>query len=396
MTRLAVIGTKGIGRTHVEAIKSLDGCELVAVCDVNANEARACGEQHECPHYIDLDRMLREEKPDGLCICAPHWFHAPIALDAFAAGVHVLTEKPMAVTVEDAEMMIDAAGEAGCLLGVVFQHRMDPVNQKAREIVSSGRIGEIHRTMLTAAWFRPEAYYRSDAWRGTWRGEGGGVLLNQAPHTIDLFLWISGMMPEIIDAKAETFMHKIEVEDRASALLRYPNGATGYIHASTAEFPTLHRLEFAGDRGRLVLDNEIDGGIDLTVIDGSAREFCRKAPEPSSAPIASRVDTGVGAGTGRKAGEFEPVGGHDLMIADFAAAIREGREPAVPGEEGLKSLEIANAITLSSQQRAKVAMPIPRRAYSELVELLAGRPTKRRKRRSTTKKGRRERWKSPR
>jgi predicted dehydrogenase len=385
LTRLAVIGTKGIGRTHVETIASLDGCELAAVCDVNAKEARSCGEAHGCPHYSDLDRMLSEEKPDGICVCTPHWHHPPIALKAFETGVHVLTEKPLAVTVEDAERMIDAARAAGCILGVVFQHRMDPVNVKAREIVSSGQIGEIHRTMLAAAWFRPEAYYRSDAWRGTWKGEGGGVLLNQAPHTIDLFLWISGMVPETLCATTETVLHSIKVEDRASALLRYPNGATGYIHASTAEFPTLHRMEFAGDRGRLVLDD----GIDLTVADGSIREFSKSAPEPSSTPTATPVDVKVAEKSKGKAGELKPVGGHDLMIADFAEAIREGSAPAVPGEEALKSLEIANAITLSSHRRAEVDLPIPRRAYSELVGLLAGRAGKRRKRRSTTKKRRR-------
>lgn len=388
MTRFAVIGTKGIGRTHIEAIKSVDGCELAAVCDVNTEEARACGEEHGVPGHTDLDRMLRDEKPDALCICAPHWFHPPIAMKAFASGVHVLTEKPLAVTVEDAERMIDAAQAAGRLLGVVFQHRMNPVNAKAREIIASGRIGEIHRTMLTAAWFRPEAYYRSDDWRGTWKGEGGGVLLNQAPHTIDLFLWISGMMPESLNATAETVLHDIEVEDRASALLRYANGATGYIHASTAEFPTLHRMEFAGDRGRLVLDDELGTGIHLTIIDGSTREFSKSAPEPSSAPTASRVEVDSGAKAEGKAGELKPVGGHDVLIADFAEAIRDGRAPAVPGEEGLKSLEIANAITLSSHRRAELDLPIPRRAYSELIGLLAGRTAKRRKRRTTKKKRR--------
>ena len=385
MTKLAVIGTKGIGRTHVEAIKSIEGCELAAVCDVNAEEAHRCGEAHCCAQYTDLDEMLKKEKLDGVCICTPHWYHLPIALKAFDAGVHVLTEKPLAVTVEDAERMIDAAKAAGCVLGVVFQHRMDPVNAMAREIVESGRIGEIHRTMLEAAWFRPEAYYRSDAWRGTWKGEGGGVLLNQAPHSIDLFLWISGMMPQSVYGRTETVLHSIEVEDRASALLRYPNGATGYLHASTAEAPALHRMEFAGDKGRLVLDD----GIGLTVIDGSAREFCKKAPEPSSTPKASPVEVDVGGKSDGKAGAFKPVGGHDLLIDDFARAIREGRPPAVPGEEALKSLELANAITMSSHRRAAVALPIPRGAYSELVALLVGRPGKKRKRRPTTKKSKR-------
>ncbi len=351
---------------------------LAALCDVDPDAAGASSAEYGVPGYTELDEMLEKEKLDGITICAPHWFHPPIAIAAFEAGVNVLTEKPVAVTVEDAEKMIAAAREAKKTLGVVFQHRTDPLNAKAREVVASGSLGELHRLALTAAWFRPEVYYTSGAWRGTWKGEGGGVLLNQAPHSLDLFQWISGMMPDRVYGRADAFLHEIEVEDRASALLHYPNGATGYIYASTIEYPSFRRMEFAGDRGKLVLDGS---GMRLSLFDRPLREFSLTTDDETGEPGLQLRDVPAEPDEEGGVGGFRPLKGHRDVIADFAKAIRGHREPMVTGIEGLKSLELANAIILSSHRGEAVGVPIPRKSYSELMRLLAGRKPPRRRRR---------------
>jgi predicted dehydrogenase len=369
--RLAVVGIKGMGREHIRAISAVEGTVLATVCDVDAEAARACSEDLGVPCYADYGQMLSKEasRLDGVALSTPHPLHAGEALAAFEAGLHVLTEKPMAVTVGEADGMIEAARRAKRKLGVIFQQRTEPRHAAARKLVAEGRLGEIGRTLLVTSWFRTNAYFRSAPWRGTWRGEGGGILLNQAQHQLDLLQWIAGMTPDRVEGEIETVAHGIEVEDRASALLHYPNGATGYVHASTVEAPSRTRMEFAGDRGRLVIEGE---GLELTVLDGSSREFI-EASEERSARMGHRVE-GLGPLP-------EPEGrGHEPVIADFARAVRTGREPMVPGEEGRKALELANAIVLSSHRGEPVSLPVPRKVYSDLVRILAGRKARRRRR----------------
>jgi len=367
--RLAVVGTKGIGRKHIEAINAVPGCELVAICDVDADEAKACGGEFSVPCYVELDQMLAKEHLDAIAIATPHWYHPSIAIKAFGAGLNVLTEKPMAVTVEDAEKMIEASHKHSKMLAVVFQQRAVPMNIKARELIESGAIGEIQRTLLVAPWFRTNAYYSSGSWRGTWKGEGGGVLLNQAPHSLDLFLWISGIRPSRLYGKAETVQHRIEVEDRATALLEYENGATGYLYASTVEAPDNVRMEFAGDKGRLLLGDKIE----LCRLEVSSKEYNETTDEIWGSPKAAWETIEVPVPDRLRQG-------HEAVYEDFADAVSNGRRPMVTGEEGLRSLELANAITLSSQRNESVDIPIPRKAYSELVALLAGRASRRRRR----------------
>lgn len=386
MVRLGVVGLGVVSGTHIKAAKSLDSCELVCVCDADAERVRRASEEHGVPGYTSLDEMLAKERPDGVTVCTPHRSHPAVASAAFAAGCHVLTEKPMAVTVEDAERMIAEAEEAKRVLAVVLQHRWEPVNARARELVASGALGEVRRVLMVNAMFRPDAYYRSDAWRGTWKGEGGGVLVNQAAHALDLLIWIAGMMPDRVTGQVETALHEIEVEDRASALLHFANGATGYVHCSTCEAPGSLRIEVAGDRGRLALDlsmapskaSEAAGSLRFAGLDASLAEFSRTSSEVLAEPAGEWKDL-TPAGTA-----LAPTG-HAAVVRDFVEAISAGREPAVPGREGLKSLELANAIVFSSHRNEGLDLPVPRRAYTEFVGLLTGRPTRRRRRRTTTR-----------
>ena len=189
---------------------------------------------------------------DAVIIATPHYFHPPIALDAFARGVHVLSEKPLAVTVGAADSMIAGAQKSGLKFGVMYQMRAEPQNQAAKQVVESGVLGDIYRTSLTMGWYRSQAYYNSGGWRATWNGEGGGVLFNQAPHYLDLFAWLGGL-PKTIMGQTRTRLHDIEVEDEAFATLEYANGAHGYLYASTTEIPNHNMLEICGDKGKLVL-----------------------------------------------------------------------------------------------------------------------------------------------
>jgi len=370
--RLAVVGTKGVGQAHIRAIRSTSGCALAAICDIDQAEAEARSRELGVPGYSDVGAMLAREKLDGLCICTPHWFHPEIALAAFESGANVLCEKPLAVTVEDGERMIAAARAAKKLLAVSFQYRTAPLNTKAREIVASGRLGEVQRTLVVSNWYRPEAYFRSAPWRGTWKGEGGGVLLNQAQHALDLVLWISGLVPERVTGETATLMHKIEVEDRACALVHYRNSATGYVFASTTEAPSGTFIEIACDKGRLTLDEKL---LRVGELERSCAEFMESSPEKFAEPKCTWEEFRAEAFAGVK-------WGHEVVVADFADAIRTGRAPMITGEDGLKALELANAIVLSGQRGEPVGMPVPRKAYSEMVALLAGRSSRRRRRRS--------------
>lgn len=376
---LAVVGVKGIGRTHIAAIGQVLDCELRAVCDIDKELASAASGEFGVPAYTKLAEMLEKETLDGITICTPHWFHPPIAVEAMKAGVHALTEKPMAVTVEGADKMIRASKETGRVLAVVFHQRTFPQHRKAKEIVASGRLGELMRLSLVSPGFRNNFYYKSGDWRGTWSGEGGGVLLNQAPHNLDLFVWISGMTPELVTGRTETVLHPIEVEDRASALLQYGNGATGYVHVSTTEAPGGQRMELAGDKGVMVLEGNT---IRIATLRTPLREFNETCEEMWASPGADWEEMTVER---VKQNEGELVG-HPAIIADFCEAIRTGREPLVTGEDGIRSLELANAMILSSQRGEPVRIPVPRKAYSGMVRLLAGKRRPRRRRKSKRKR----------
>lgn len=352
---IAVIGTKGMGRGHIRAVRDTPGFELRAICDAAPDEAHACSEEFGVPGYLNHRDMLdADRKIKAATICTPHWFHPDIAVDCAKRKVHVLTEKPMAVTVRGADRMIAAHKKARTILAVVFQNRFSGANAKARRLVASGRVGTIHRVLMTTIWFRTQAYYDSGDWRGTWAGEGGGVLVNQATHDLDLMQWITGMMPVEVTAVCETAAHKIAVEDRASSLLRYANGATGYFHASTTELPGHRRLEIAGDRGVLLLE-------------GDTLQLCR-LKKPLSASFAGGAVWGKGEVEWRDVAPLKPkLSGHLAQIRDFHRAIAGRRKPAVPGEDGRNSLELANAMQISSFTGKPAKLPVSRAAYERLM-----------------------------
>jgi UDP-N-acetyl-2-amino-2-deoxyglucuronate dehydrogenase len=358
---LGVVGPSGvIGRKHVAEVAASPYARLVAIHDVNQDPAREQAAELNTKHHADLDSLLADPEIDAITIATPHPTHLAIALQAFEAGKHVLTEKPVAASPAEADEMVDAARAAGLTLGVVFQNRLRPDAIRVKQLVDEGYLGKLYRTSIMMASFRAQGYYDSAPWRGTWKGEGGGALFNQGVHYLDLFQWLGGMPVNVV-GQAGTLMHDIEVEDSASALVEYASGAQGYIHCNTVQIPSDTRIELWGERRGIVMTDD-----DITVYEPEVGllEFSKRERDNAFAKptlISSALDVPVTSAD------------HQDAIDDFANAIAEGREPAVPGHEGLKSLELASAIILSSCRRESVDLPIDRKAYDELVDELAER-----------------------
>jgi predicted dehydrogenase len=273
----------------------------------------------------------------------------------------VLTEKPVAVTALAAEQTHQVHAEhPEVLYAVMFNQRTYSTWAKVRQLVREGAVGEVQRMNWTVTtWFRPDAYYRSGTWRATWAGEGGGVLLNQCPHNLDLLQWILGQPDKVTAQVGLGRFHDIEVEDQVQALLEFPGGATGTFATTTGEAPGTNRLEIAGDRGRIVTDGGPD--IELTQTAVSVRDFCRTSPDPFAAPPATttRIQT-----DGRKPD-------HPLVTQNFIDAIRHGTPLLAAGEEGLASVELANAMLQSGLRHQTVSVPTDRQAYDRMLRELA-------------------------
>jgi predicted dehydrogenase len=355
MHGFAVVGVKGVGATHVSGIRSLPNARLAAVVDVDEAAAQAVAAECGCRAYRDVEAMLAESEDVAIVnIATPHPSHPAIALAALSAGKHVIVEKPMAITAREAERMVAAARAADRRLGVNYQARTVPRNQTIRRIVRE-ELGDLYRVSSFSGGVRTQAYYESAPWRGTWAGEGGGVLMNQAPHNLDLFTWFCGS-PRQVRAWTTTQLHAIEVEDMADALLLYENGAVAHLHANTLDVPSCNRLEFMGRRGALVAD---DAGLRRARRAQPLDEFIRTAPEMWGKLEASWEPVELPEANGPR--------GHAAIAADMIAAIEEGRPPVCPGEEGVASVELANAMILASFRGKTVDLPLDRDEYDALL-----------------------------
>jgi predicted dehydrogenase len=352
--RFGVIGTGGMGMGHVGT--NIEEAKLTAVCDISPEAAKKASEKGDVPSFSKPEDLLDSGLADMVIIATPHYFHPTIAIEAFKRGLHVLSEKPITVTVSQADAMIQAAKDSGKQFGVMFQNRTINRNRLAKKIIDDGRLGEIYRTNLIMGWFRSQAYYDSGTWRATWTGEGGGVLINQAPHFLDMFTWLGGM-PSVIDGRVRTRMHDIEVEDEAFALLEYPNGASGYLYASTTEVPGTERIEICGDKGKLLLDG---GSIRLWEVEPSIRDFNENSEAMWGDPKATEVPL-----------EYEKGGGaHADVTRNFARSILYGEDLIAPGAEGINAVEMINGVILSGKRNKPVSLPVDRAEYDALLEEL--------------------------
>jgi predicted dehydrogenase len=358
--RMAVVGLKGIGGTHLRAIEHVPEVKLVAVCDVLPEVAERIGRERGVPHYISFDDLLADPKVEAVSLGTPHHLHAPQAIAALDAGRHVLTEKPMARTARECDAMIEAAHRAKRCLGVCHQYRATAANLHARRLIEAGTLGPLLRLLWTSNSMRTQAYYDSDAWRGRWETEGGGVLINQTVHDLDLLCWLAGPPAEVAGVVGR-LSHDTQVEDLACAAIRMANGALCAFQVSITDAPGSAVKELAGDRATLTLGSELELSRPQTAV----REFIGTSPEMwGKLPVDRETIPPDPA----------PRTGHPFIFQDFAHAVREGREPFVPGEQGRWAIELVNGILMSHVLGRRVPLPIDRDEFDRVLERLAREP----------------------
>ncbi len=362
--RLGIIGIGNMGSEHCRLI--LGGkcpeIRLTAVADLRP-ERRAWAE--EALPGVQVFGDGRELIGSGCCeavlIAAPHYQHEPLAVAALEAGLHVLCEKPAAVQADRAERMIRAAEKAGKTLTFMFNQRTNCVYREMKRIMDSGELGALKRmNWIITDWYRTQQYYDSGSWRATWAGEGGGVLLNQCPHQLDLLIWLCGTPCAVTAQCREGKWHHIEVEDDVSALLEFPDGATGVFVASTGDLPGTNRLEIDCEKGKLVCE---DGQVKLWKLNVNEREICFSSDDPW---YKGEVQTGVAQTDGENPQ-------HAGVINAFAAHLLRGEKLVAEAEDGLRALQLSNAIHLSGWTGKRVEIPAPAEEFNrELAKRIAG------------------------
>jgi predicted dehydrogenase len=362
--KIAVIGVGNMGYPHARDIIDLPNTELVAVCDIDQERADEVAAQFEVKAYYDYKVLFEQSGLDGVIIATPHYDHTPISIDAFQKSIHVLVEKPIAVHTKDARKMIDAYESAkqeypNLVFSAMFMQRTYGFWQKIKDLIDSGEIGKLVRTTwLITDWFRTQIYYDSGGWRATWAGEGGGVLLNQCPHNLDLYQWFVGMPNRVTGFVTIGKYHHIEVEDEVTAYFEYDNGMVGHFITTTAESPGTNRLEIVGENGKLIFEN---GELTFSRNRMSMFKFIEEAAGGFDKVENEVVNV-----------SFEHHGqpGHKLIIENFANAVLKGEKLIAPAVEGINSVMLGNAIMLSAFLNKPVDIPIDEDAYEKKLQEL--------------------------
>ena len=347
--RFGILGCGVIGPHHAKAIAGLQSAELVAVADVVPELAEKLAEEYGCSHYASLQEMLSSVDLDAVCLCTPSGTHAEGAIAALEAGKHVVIEKPVDVTLEAADRLIEVQRATGGRAAVVSQHRFDAATRAVHAALARGEFGRLTSGSADVRWWRSQGYYDSGGWRGTWELDGGGVLINQAIHSIDLLQWLMGEVVEVTAYTGLIAHERIEVEDTAVAILRFADGALGTIVATTAAYPGLTtRIAVHGDRGSAIIDDD-----ELTYFHAATEEQEGGAHgagggDNQAEEVTQRYgETESGSGAGADPSSLSMA--HRDQIQDFVEAVRDGREPLVNLEEGRRPLAIIRGIYESSR-----------------------------------------------
>ncbi|GGF69005.1 oxidoreductase [Paenibacillus albidus] len=349
--RFGIIGIGNMGRAHaLSLLEEIQGAELAAVCDLRPESLEWAGE-HLPDHVLKFSHtgdLFTSGAIDAVLISTPHYDHPTLAVEAFKHGLHVLVEKPAGVYTKAVQEMNDAAAESDRIFGIMYNQRTNPLYQKLRDLIGSGELGEIRRTnWIITNWYRSQSYYDSGGWRATWAGEGGGVLLNQDPHQLDLWQWTTGMMPTRVRAFCQFGKYrKIEVEDDVTAYVEYENGATGLFVTTTGEAPGTNRFEVTGDNGKIVLE---DGKLTFWRLRTPEPQFNAEYKGGFGSPECWKCEIPVESGDG---------GQHKGILRNFTNAILKGTPLLAPGEEGILGLTLSNAIYLSAWTDNWVELPI--------------------------------------
>ena len=359
--RLGLIGLGNIGQHHAAYLTAgkVSRAELVAVSDAFANKLER---YQSLKTFQDGDQLIRSGLVDAVIIATPHYQHTTLGIAALQNGLHVMVEKPISAHKADAERLIAAHQRNPKLIFAgMFQLRAEPRYLKIQKLIQSGELGQIVRiSWIMTDWFRTEAYYASGGWRATWKGEGGGVLLNQCLHNLDVLQWLLGMPARIQGFCQLGRFHDIEVEDNVSAYFEYGNGATGTFVSSTGEAPGTNRFEIAGTRGKLILEAD---RLHFTRNDTDMLQFSKAAKLGFAKPEVWHVEI-----------PFENASnGHAILMQNFVNAILDGEPLIAPGSEGIHSVELANGILYSSLLGQTLELPMKSADYEhKLNELIAG------------------------
>ena len=364
--RYGVIGIKGVGGKHVSMAREHENVELTALVDVDETSLKAQSQELGVRGFTDYRELLEAGIVDAVSIATPHHLHAIIGLECLNAGVHVFTEKPLANRVSDADAMIQAAKAQDLKLCVGHQYRTYRTPQTMKHLIDTGAIGNIMRVLWTWIEFRPESYYARDIWRQTWQHAGGGVLMNQTSHDLDLICWLIGE-PIQVSAIIGNQFHQIEVEDVVCANVLFENGAFGSIQLTINQPRGYSIRQIAGDKGTLAipdvqsLTNNREDHILLGTYENSLTALVGQTPRIAGQPGISWQPVKL---------RDEP-GGHDVLMDSFINAILNDGEPLVNGVNARPAVELINAIVLSAMRKKTVDVPVDRGEYDELFEALS-------------------------
>ncbi|MBY3621844.1 Gfo/Idh/MocA family oxidoreductase [Acinetobacter sp. CUI P1] len=364
--RMGIIGVGAQGSAYANFLTEgkVENMQLGAICDIDPAKKQWASEKYpEVPFYDNYIEMIENGEVDAIVTCVPHYLHPEMGIEALKRNIHALVEKPAGVyTKQVRELNEFAATKPELAFGIMFNQRTNPLYQKLKEIIDNGEIGEIRRTnWMITTWWRPQGYYDQSAWRATWEGEGGGVLVNQAPHQLDLLQWICGMPKKVYSNVKYGYQRNIAVEDEVTVLLDYGNGATGVFVTCTHDVVGTDRFEILGDKGKIVVDDSNKITVKRLI-----------KPEREMSDTMSMVDVMkifMGGNSDEIYNEevitFESVWGaqHTAVMKNFASHILDGEPLLAPGSDGIHGVALANAIHLSSWLGKEVELPIDEELY---------------------------------
>ncbi|MDP6635253.1 MAG: Gfo/Idh/MocA family oxidoreductase [Phycisphaerae bacterium] len=360
--RVGIIGTGGMGLSHGKCLSGgeIQGAELTALCDANAESLAAAVKKFgpDLQAFESVDEMFAAGCIDAVLIATPHYHHPVLGIKAFESSLHVLSEKPAGVYTAQVAELNAAAAKSGKMFSMMFQQRTIGLHKKLKDLLEGGELGELKRnSWIITSWYRPQSYYDAGGWRASWAGEGGGVLLNQCPHQLDMWQWFCGMPKRLRAFCSFGKYHNIEVEDDVTAYVEYENGATGTFITSTGEAPGTNRFEVAGDRGKIIME---DGKLTFLRTRTSERQFNAEFTGGFGEPEVWTCDIPA-EDTGGKHSEVTAAWIKAILADDPSLMI-------VDGTEGINSLTLSNAMLLSAWTDGWVDLPLDAEKYHKLLQ----------------------------
>lgn len=359
IVNIGVVGIGNMGSAHGMSLykNKVKGCKLAAVCDSDEKRlqwAKSNLKGVKC--FNDYHELINSGIVNAIVVATPHPMHPVIVEEACKNGIHVLTEKPAGVDVKTVAHMNQVAKESGVVFSIMYNQRTNPLYKELRRVFQNGNLGQLIRfNWIINNWYRTDAYYASGDWRATWDGEGGGVLMNQCPHNLDIWQWITGMPIRIRAFCHKGLFHPIDVEDSAEIFAEYENGAIGIFQTSTGEYPGTNRMEISGTRGKAVIEN---GKLTITLLKEDLMEYTKNSKE-----FMPKIDVDESTII-----QEEPESAHIGILQNFSNAIRKGEPLISPGEEGIYGLSLANAAYLSWWKNDFVNLPLDEDEYLHFLQ----------------------------